>query len=127
MTSAGRSHFFCDVCKLKFSFYWTKNLHRYKEISKSLLSIKSRQIVVMLEHLPKNIPTQKIVHCYLSPKLANDIHNEFIFFYDLCNLANLKILYFCRLHGSTFSKVSADEDEFVKPSRKMAEVAQKEV
>jgi len=53
----------------------------------------------VLEQLPKKIPTRKIVHCYLSPKSANDISGEFTFSHTLCDLANLKSLRFCRLHG----------------------------
>ncbi|QCD93384.1 hypothetical protein DEO72_LG5g1459 [Vigna unguiculata] len=56
----------------------------------------------VLEQLPKKIPTRKIVHCYLSPKSANDISGY---------MAQYVV------------KVGADENVFIKLRRHMFEAA----
>jgi len=46
---AKRSNFYDNDSKQKFPFYWMANPRRYKDISKSLLSVESRRIVEVLE------------------------------------------------------------------------------
>jgi len=45
MTEVGKSCFYDNVSKLKFLFYWMAEPYRYKEVTKSSLSAKSRWVV----------------------------------------------------------------------------------
>jgi len=68
------------MVSLNFHFIG-RQIPRDKEIPKSSLSAKTRQIMEVLEQLPIMILTWKIMQCYISPKPAKDISGEFTFFH----------------------------------------------
>ena len=60
MKLAGQKNFYRDDDKPKFSFYWTNNHWRYKDMTKDILSEEYKRIVGILKKLPPMLPTKNI-------------------------------------------------------------------
>jgi len=103
MTSTVRCLYFHGANHKKFPFHWTSSPLKLTEMSKDLLSSKSRKIMDVLERLPSKVLGKRIVFCYLTDRPDRDVCGTF-FMACFSTCSNMKNLCFYRWHGSTFQE-----------------------
>jgi len=95
------SHFDNEDRSTKFTFSWTDNPWRYKDMKKEELWASDRGVVEILERFSNKLPTKGLVRVYLSVHSLVDLEDIIFYFYRyaLCERDNRLCLCF-RSYGS---------------------------